>query len=361
MDKLLVDTKSNQVWQKQGQIYQTRAQCPTVLKTTNENGACWRIFFADRNAAGKAFIRYIDVNPDNPKEILFEESKSILEFGPPGSFDASGVMPTCVIKERTGGDRVSPDGERIYYLFYIGWGQRLDVPYHNAVGIAYSYDGRNFEKSYPGPVLGTSAADPFFTGTACVVPGHNDKSFYTCYYLSCNGWLSDGGKLEPTYRIKEATTGGLSNAYFNTWRCKPDKNGVVIDFKSEDEGGISNATVFCDDPNQIKHMWFCYRNKFDYRTNKANSYRIGYATGYPAVLIDNNPFKVKEKARWVRQDSLVDLPPSEAGWDSEMICYPNVIKYKDTLYMFYNGNGFGSSGFGYATLPVSALAEVKPQ
>ena len=33
-----------------------------------------------------------------------------------------------------------------------------------------------------------------------------------------------------------------------------------------------------------------------------------------------------------------------------MICYPNVIKVKDKLYMFYNGNGFGQSGFGYAEL-----------
>jgi hypothetical protein len=32
-----------------------------------------------------------------------------------------------------------------------------------------------------------------------------------------------------------------------------------------------------------------------------------------------------------------------------MICYPNVVQYRGTLYLFYNGNGFGQTGIGYAT------------
>jgi len=33
-----------------------------------------------------------------------------------------------------------------------------------------------------------------------------------------------------------------------------------------------------------------------------------------------------------------------------MIAFPYISKYKKRNYMFYNGNGFGKSGFGYAEL-----------
>ena len=37
-------------------------------------------------------------------------------------------------------------------------------------------------------------------------------------------------------------------------------------------------------------------------------------------------------------------------WDSEMICYPYVFEHKDDLYMLYNGNDYGKTGFGLAVL-----------
>ena len=33
-----------------------------------------------------------------------------------------------------------------------------------------------------------------------------------------------------------------------------------------------------------------------------------------------------------------------------MICYPNIVEANNKVYMFYNGNGFGKSGFGVAEL-----------
>ena len=33
-----------------------------------------------------------------------------------------------------------------------------------------------------------------------------------------------------------------------------------------------------------------------------------------------------------------------------MICYPNIISVNGKYIMFYNGNGFGESGFGFAEL-----------
>ena len=71
-------------------------------------------------------------------------------------------MPTAIV----------PMGEALW-MYYIGWSQRLDVPYHNAIGLARSYDnGKTFERFLPGPVVGTGLNEPYFCGTADVVrPG----------------------------------------------------------------------------------------------------------------------------------------------------------------------------------------------
>ena len=33
-----------------------------------------------------------------------------------------------------------------------------------------------------------------------------------------------------------------------------------------------------------------------------------------------------------------------------MLCYPALVNYGDRVYMFYNGNDYGKTGFGYAEL-----------
>ena len=53
---------------------------------------------------------------------------------------------------------------------------------------------------------------------------------------------------------------------------------------------------------------------------------------------------------WEREDEQAGIDVSEDGWDSNMIAYPYVVKTRNGVYLFYNGNGFGASGFGYAIL-----------
>ena len=86
----------------------------------------------------------------------------------------------------------------------------------------------------------------------------------------------------------------------------------------------------------IYKMWYTYRGAKDYRTNKANSYRIGYAESFDGKVFE-------------RKDEKFQFDVAESGWDSIMQTYPNVIKYDNKYWVFYNGNGFGKSGFGYAT------------
>ena len=38
----------------------------------------------------------------------------------------------------------------------------------------------------------------------------------------------------------------------------------------------------------------------------------------------------------------------ENPWEDTMVCYPFIVERNDSLFMFYNGNGFGKTGVGYA-------------
>jgi hypothetical protein len=147
------------------------------------------------------------------------------------------------------------------------------------------------------------------------------------WYLSGLEWKIHAGNPEPYYHIKYAeSTDGIH------WKRE---GRVCVDFKTPNEGGIARPSVLKD--GKTYRMWYSYRGGIDYRTNRSHSYRIGYAESQDGL-------------EWVRKDDEVGITISEGGWDSEMIAYPFVIDINDRRYMFYNGNGFGKSGIGYAVL-----------
>ena len=53
---------------------------------------------------------------------------------------------------------------------------------------------------------------------------------------------------------------------------------------------------------------------------------------------------------WTRSPGAPGLDVSDEGWDSQMVCYPFVLDHGGRRYMFYNGNGYGRTGFGVAVL-----------
>jgi len=75
-------------------------------------------------------------------------------------------------------------------------------------------------------------------------------------------------------------------------------------------------------------MWYASRGE---------SYRIGYAESADGL-------------RWERKDHLSGINVSESGWDSEMVEYPFVFDAKGRRYLLYNGNDYGRSGIGLASL-----------
>lgn len=307
-------------WKKRGLIYvpkgnQNRmvshAQLPTVDKVNDD---VLRIYYGTRDKLNRTVTTYIEVAADNPKNVLYIHARPVLGLGELGCFDDSGAMPSWIVNH--GG---------IKYLYYIGWNKGVSVSYRNSIGVAISDDGgKTFTRLYKGPVVDRTKTEPYFCGASCVIEENN---LWRMWYLSALKWITYNEKPEPVYHIKYAESRDGVN-----W----DRTGIVcIDLKSPEEGGITRPCVIPEDG--IYKMWYCYRGIRDYRTNKAHSYRIGYAES-------------KDGLEWDRKDELAGIDVSVEGWDSVMITYAHVYEHKGRKHMIYNGNGFGRSGFGYAVL-----------
>jgi hypothetical protein len=235
-----------------------------------------------------------------------------LELGKLGAFDDSGVMPSSIVNYNG-----------LKYLYYTGWNLRKSVPYQNSIGIAVSRDGGlNFQRLHDGPVIGQTLTEPYFFGTATTII---ESGLWKMWYASCTKWESRQGVIEPFYHLKYAHSLDGVNWVRN--------GAVAVDYKDDNEGGIVRASVLRIDGKYL--MWYCTRGAWEYRDQKSHSYRIGYAYSIDGI-------------EWVRSDDEVGINISRNGWDSEMIAYPCVIRINNMLYMFYNGNGFGKTGIGYA-------------
>lgn len=302
---LIYNTKANREWN------QSHAQVPTVLKVNQE---IIRIYFCSRDTNNRSYTTFIDVDANNLQNILYEHDKPILELGEIGTFDDSGIMPTWIEKFN-----------KVVYLYYIGWNVGNTSRYRVAHGLAISEDnGITFKRYSKGPMMDRNYIDPISVSNHSIIR-EDDK--WKMWYMSYCKWEIINGISEPFYNIKYAESKDGIN-----W----DRKGVIcIDFKDEVEAGIARPSVIKE--NGIYKMWYSYRTAINYRKDKKGSYRIGYAESSDGI-------------NWIRMDDKAGINLSKKNWDSEMIEYPFILKIKGKLVMFYNGNGFGKSGFGYAVL-----------
>lgn len=305
-------------WEKKGFVYNTAGDhdwnrtyaCgPTVFIVSDK---IWRIYFDVRDDYNHSRPTYIDVEAGNPKNILYVHDRPLLDLGKIGTFDDSGITVSTVIRV---GDEV--------WMYYLGWTVRNTVSYHNSSGLAISKDGgKSFTKFSEGPLLSPNYRHPYCNGAIDVM---QDGDIFRMWYTHFVEWRVYNKHPEPLYNIAYAeSTNGID------WD-RPDL--ISVDFADSQKGGIARPCVIKE--NGIYRMWYTFRSASDYRTNKANSYRIGYAES-----TDGKVFK--------RMDDKFTLTVSDEGWDSIMMTYPHLIKYDGKYFMFYNGNGFGESGFGYA-------------
>ena len=299
-----------QVWKKLGLIFapdgntewmRTHAAVPIACPLGGDE---FRVFFSARDSSNRSNVGFVRLNIYAPNRILEISNEPVLAPGEIGHFDDSGAMGSWIV--------FGHDEMRFYY---IGWNLGVTVPFRNALGLATSQDGVIFERAMPGPIVDRTSREPNFVGSACIV-FHNNV--WLMWYTSCTKWTTESGVVKHWYHIKYAES--VDGIEWNR------AGHVAIDFGDETENAISRPSVLFH--NGRWKMWYSFRGE---------KYRIGYAES-------------DDGKNWIRLDEEVDLQPGAEGWDSEMIEYPHVISHKGELFMFYNGNSFGRTGFGLAKL-----------
>ena len=316
----------NKTWKKLGKIFDPVhhqlldggagfAQSPQVLVLEDRV----RIYFSTRKKdnIGKflSYVFFVDFDKSFRK-IIAVSKNPVIELGELGCFDEHGIFPMNVLQ----------DGDRVI-AYTTGWNRKISVSADAAIGLAVSHDGGlTFVKHGLGPVMSASLHEPFLIGDAFVAKYNN---IFHMWYIFGVRWVNSLESEFPdrVYKIAHA----VSNDGLDWSR---DSRLIISDSIGEDECQALPTVIEVDG---IYHMYFCYRAAHGFRESAEKSYRIGYA--YSVDLIN-----------WVRDDSLVGIDVSPAGWDSEMQCYPHVFKCDNNIYMLYNGNEFGRYGFGLAVL-----------
>lgn len=279
-----------------------------------------RIYFSTRarDASGKflSHVAYVDMDR-SLERILRVADHTVLPLGELGAFDEHGIFPINPVRH---GDRV--------LAYTTGWNRRVSVSVDTAIGLAVSTDGgRTFVREGAGPVLAQSLHEPCLVGDGFV---QVIEGVFHMWYIFGTGWkrYSPDAAPDRTYKIGHATSGDGVH-----W-TKEEARQIVADRLGPDE---SQALPTVTEIDGRHHMFFCYRQSSDFRTNAGRGYRIGHAWS-------------DDLQNWTRDDDQIPLAIEPGAWDGDMQCYPHVFKVDDRICLLYNGNEFGRHGFGLALL-----------
>jgi hypothetical protein len=245
----------------------------------------------------------VDVDPADPCRILDVAERPILDLGEIGDFDDCGANPFAVITFK---------GRRLMY--YQGWQRTLRAPFAVFTGLAIEEADGRFRKWARTPVLERTSEEPHIRGAPCLMI---DNGRLRMWYVSSARWTERAGALHYHVGIRHAVSDdGVS------WCVEP---GFCLQ-PTADEYAVGRPWVLRD--GGVFRMWYSVRS-FD------RPYAIGYAESDDGLV-------------WRRMDDRAGISRSSSGWDSEMICFPNVIDVGGRRLLFYNGNHHGASGFGCA-------------
>ena len=322
------DTAPPLTWKKLGKIFDPTgfklpnnceqfAQAPQALAFDRFT----RVYFSsrERDPHGGKYLSHVcfaDFATDFG-QIIRVSDRSVIELGKLGCFDEHGIFPMNVLRHNG-----------MIYGYTCGWSRRTSVSVETSVGLAKSDDeGLTFQRVGDGPILTSSLREPFLVGDPFV---RVDGNQFHMWYIFGTDWNrpAEGATPERTYKIGHA----VSRDGF-TWE-KEEARQIIADRLGTEESQALPTVARIGDRY---HMIFCYRESIDFRANKERGYRLGHAWSH-----DLN--------RWTRDDAGVGIDVSASGWDSDMLCYPNLFERDGRTYLLYNGNEFGRQGFGIAIL-----------
>ena len=263
------------------------------------------VAFCDENTVGR--LGFVDVDPADPARVLAVSEKPLLDVGAPGAFDENGVVPTSVVRV----------GNQLF-LYYVGFQLGQKVRYYQFQGLAVSDDeGNTFARVSQVPILERSDREMLNRTSGFVL---RENGTFRLWYVGGSEWTTVQGKPLPVYSIKYLES--------NDGKQWASEGQPCVNFQDADEHALGRPYVVAD--RDRYRMFYSIRSR-------SKGYRLGYAES-------------PDGRAWTRKDDQVGIDVSPDGWDSQMVAYPAIARHQDKVYLFYNGNDCGHTGFGYATL-----------
>lgn len=295
------------IWEKLGLIFKPSGENKSLYSHGSMpigyhlEGDRFRIYFSSRDLNNISSINFIELDINDPSNILCISKKPVLQKGHYGLFDDCGLYSGCLFKK-----------ENKLYMFYSGRSNGIENLFYMNIGLAESEDdGLSFNKTQFHPILSRSKYDPWLVTAPSVF--ETDEGF-GMVYTSGTAIFNDG---TSNYDLKLAS----SEDFFN-WKST-GKTAIILDVG---ESNISTPSII--KYNEKYHMCFSVKPKL-------GEYRIGYAYS-------------KDGINWIRNDNLFGLKIGGAGFDERAVSYPSLFIHKDYMYMLYSGSNNGRDGFGIA-------------
>jgi hypothetical protein len=262
-----------------------------------------RVYIAclDDRAVGR--LGFADLDLEDPRKVIGFSAEPILADAPRGSFDADGVTPMALVRDR---GRIR--------LYYAGWKRLVgdQARYTLFTGIAVSENGDVFERLQDTPVIGPNSPDCLVRTAGVVL---NDNGVWRCWYADFVCLLEMNGKSVPAYRL--ATMESQDGV---VW----PNEGIEVFSTSNDIFGFGRSAIWKHDGN--------YHGLFSIRRRS-----VGYQSIEHSVSRDG--------CVWSAPTSVnMSFPAASTCDGQEQVCFPNAVVASGRRILFYNGNAFGRDG-----------------
>lgn len=301
-------------WEKLGVVWKpdggnawakTHAAIPTPFRLNEE---VIRVFVNCRDDKGRSRPGYVDVDAADPTRVLGILPHASLDIGDPGTFDDNGVQVVSLVEPEPG----------TLFMYYAGFELCTQIRYRIFTGLAVSTDGgATFTRHSRVPVLDRSDEGLFFR---CGPFAMFDDGVFKLWYVAGSEWMEIADKALPVYDLRyQESEDGIH------WTSKGTLSMAIT---GEDEHGFGRPWVVKRGPHNYQLFYSIRRRSFA-------AYRLGYAESSDGI-------------HWIRKDEEMGLDVTPGGFDSDAIMYSAVVSAKGRTYCFYNGNGFGATGFGVA-------------
>ena len=270
-----------------------------------------RLYVTCLDDQGRGRPTFIDVSAHDPRQVLREAGRPLLDIGQNGSFDDNGLMATAVV-------RASPG--RIH-MYYAGFEILHNIRYRILTGLAVSLDGgETFTRHSTTPMLERSPAELHFRCGPYVM---KDGDTFRLWYIAGSSWEDVNGKPSPIYDLRY-----LESPDGIHWAAEGRESMRLSD---GDEHGFGRPWVLKCPSTGLHRMFYSIRKR------SLAAYRLGYAESFDGLT-------------WTRRADEMGLDVGDSGPDTEAIMYSTVLQAHGKTYCFYNGNGFGADGICLAEL-----------